>query len=73
MIQVVCFKCNKELNEPGGLLLSPPDKSGRVYKKHLCITCYDQLFEPEPDTRLFHQRPNETDEGYCKRVWESKS
>ena len=40
MIKVFCGKCKIELTEPGGIILGPPDVSGRVVKWHLCVRCY---------------------------------
>jgi hypothetical protein len=37
---IVCDRCNKNLKELGGILLSPPNKSGMVKKHHLCCGCY---------------------------------
>ena len=42
-IKPKCDKCGKELLDYGGILLSPPDTSGKVYKYHLCVTCYKEL------------------------------
>lgn len=41
-IQVYCV-CGRELVEPGGLLLSPPDDDGRCRKRHLCDVCYSGI------------------------------
>lgn len=38
-----CDKCKSELVDYGGILLSPPDVSGKVYKYHLCKACYAQI------------------------------
>ncbi len=35
-----CDKCENELDEFGGILLSPPDEENRVRKFHLCKKCY---------------------------------
>ena len=42
-IKPVCDKCGQELAEYGGILLSPPDKHGKVYKYHLCVACYEKI------------------------------
>ncbi|MCX6717922.1 MAG: hypothetical protein NTU76_04610 [Candidatus Taylorbacteria bacterium] len=44
-IKPKCDKCNKELEEFGGILLSPPDNDRRVIKYHLCINCYKKVEE----------------------------
>ena len=41
-IKPKCDKCRKELNEFGGILLSPPKKN-IVKKFHLCIECYKEI------------------------------
>ena len=40
---IICDFCSKELKEFGGLLFSPPDKSGKCNKNHLCKDCYNKL------------------------------
>ena len=40
-IKPTCDKCRKELDEFGGILLSPPDKNNQVTKNHLCKDCYN--------------------------------
>jgi hypothetical protein len=45
MIKVNCYRCNKELNELGAILFSPPNTGfigsyGKVDKFHLCKSCY---------------------------------
>jgi hypothetical protein len=42
-IEPVCNSCGKELKDFGGILLSPPDKVGRVKKFHLCKACYKEI------------------------------
>lgn len=39
-IRPKCDKCEEELKEFGGILLSPPDLQGMVKKSHLCVGCY---------------------------------
>ena len=41
-IKPKCDKCKKELNEFGGILLSPPKKN-MVKKFHLCQECYAEI------------------------------
>lgn len=49
MIQITCDGCKKDLEEPGGLLFSPQsfiaERYGYARKFHLCINCYEYLFE----------------------------
>ncbi len=40
MIKPKCCICNKELMDYGAILLSPPDKSNKITKKHICKSCY---------------------------------
>lgn len=42
-IKPLCEICKKELNDFGAILLSPPDNSNQVEKKHICKECYNQL------------------------------
>lgn len=42
-IKPTCDACKKELKEFGGILLSPPDKAGKVRKFHLCVPCYARI------------------------------
>ena len=42
-IKPVCKECGKELKDFGAILLSPPDKRGRVRKIHLCKGCFKRL------------------------------
>lgn len=57
MIKPICFKCKKELEEKGGILLSPPyinrslnnlqsivNGYDCVFKFHLCVECYSKVF-----------------------------
>ena len=54
MIKPICYKCCKELDRPGGILLSPPSikflddikqvESDHVFKFHLCVSCYSKVF-----------------------------
>ncbi len=41
-IRPKCDKCKKELEEFGGILLSPP-KNNLVKKFHLCRKCYQAI------------------------------
>lgn len=38
-----CDKCKIELDEFGGILLSPPDSENKVIKFHLCKRCYEEI------------------------------
>ena len=47
MLDIICLKCGNKLNEPGGLLFSPPKyiDSIQVNKTHLCIKCYKTIID----------------------------
>jgi len=38
-----CNKCKIELDNFGGILLSPPDKNSKVSKYHICQKCYADI------------------------------
>jgi len=40
MIKVLCYKCQKELDEQGALVFSPRYHDGVVAKLRLCIECW---------------------------------
>ncbi|MBU4070002.1 MAG: hypothetical protein KJ646_03385 [Nanoarchaeota archaeon] len=42
-IKPVCEKCKNELEDFGGILLSPPDENEKVKKSHLCKSCYEKI------------------------------
>lgn len=42
-IKPKCDFCGEELDEFGGILLSPPDKEEKVKKYHICKKCYAEL------------------------------
>lgn len=42
-IKPVCLSCKRELEEPGAILLSPPDSKGMIEKLHICVDCYRKL------------------------------
>jgi hypothetical protein len=44
-IQPHCDKCHQELQEFGGILLSPPDSENQVKKFHLCQKCYQEILK----------------------------
>jgi hypothetical protein len=47
MIDPKCDRCGKSMTEFGALYFSPPDKDGRVTKKHICVGCkplFEELF-----------------------------
>jgi hypothetical protein len=43
MIKPMCDRCGNELDDFGGILLSPPDAEGKVDKLHLCKDCYSAI------------------------------
>ncbi|MFH1248864.1 MAG: hypothetical protein V1660_01825 [archaeon] len=51
-IKPVCYKCKKELDDFGAILLSPPDSNNKLKKMHLCKECYEAItfsFTPTHD------------------------
>lgn len=48
-ISPVCDKCKLELNDFGGILLSPPNNDSEVKKFHLCKKCYGEIVEEFDD------------------------
>jgi len=46
-LTVTCRRCKQELDEPGGLLFSPPDQDpsyeDTVEKYHICVGCYEEI------------------------------
>lgn len=43
MINPKCDYCKKELNDYGAILFSPPDKSSKTLKHHICKDCYNKI------------------------------
>jgi hypothetical protein len=43
MIHPVCAICEQELTEPGAILLSPPDRKGKIKKYHICKKDFKRL------------------------------
>jgi hypothetical protein len=44
MLELRCDICRKQLQEPGGLLFSPPVKDGWVVEKyHVCVDCWPRV------------------------------
>ena len=43
MIDPHCDRCGRELDEPGAILLGPPDAEQKVLKHHLCQECYEVI------------------------------
>lgn len=42
MIKPICDRCGKELEDFGGILLSPPE-GRKVSKFHMCKACYGEV------------------------------
>ena len=42
-IKPICKDCERELKSFGAILLSPPDKRGKVRKIHLCKECFKRV------------------------------
>lgn len=39
-IDINCAICHEELNEPGAIFLSPPDRTGKVLRSDMCRRCW---------------------------------
>lgn len=57
MIHVHCDFCGDELEELGGILLSPPLDDGTVAKDHLCVDCYEDLIGLNDDEEEIECKP----------------
>lgn len=45
-VKFKCFRCRKELCEPGALIFSPPNtnaEAAQVTKFHICVSCFGDL------------------------------
>lgn len=42
-LHINCDICEEELNEPGAIILDPPDSDDCVYKMHICKKCWHRL------------------------------
>jgi hypothetical protein len=43
MLNVRCIRCDKELNEPGALLITSPCEDMRCAKYHICVKCEKKI------------------------------
>lgn len=43
-MDVVCDRCERPLDQPGGLVFGVPD-NGKVRKFHICVTCWPRLWD----------------------------
>ncbi len=50
-MKINCYVCNKQLDEPGAILISPPFKMNNdnsicsVHKYHICTKCFKPLMD----------------------------
>lgn len=42
-MKIQCSDCGEDLEEPGALVFSPPDKADYCQKLHLCVDCWEDL------------------------------
>ncbi len=42
-IKPKCDMCNKELDDFGAIILSPPNADSQVQKYHICKDCYKEI------------------------------
>ena len=45
MIKPTCDKCKNELDDFGGIILSPPNENNQVSKYHICKDCYNRIIK----------------------------
>lgn len=50
-ISPTCTLCGEELDEPGAILLGPPNKFDNVKKRHICTRCFDSVMNIFNDLR----------------------
>lgn len=43
MIEVICNRCEEEMDSPGALVFSPPDREGGCLKIHICRVCWGHV------------------------------
>lgn len=43
-MKIDCGACSSELEELGALVFTAPDVDGHVSKIHLCVECFDAIF-----------------------------
>lgn len=53
VIDPICDKCGKQLNEFGAVLLSPPDKENNVKKFNICKDCYGNYANSLAKQKIF--------------------
>ena len=71
MIKVYCRKCNKELDEQGGLVFSIPDGM-RVSKSHICRECHSGLIswmDNLPEKNVIKLTAAEIQSGHDRVRW----
>lgn len=44
-LKLKCDACGHVLKEPGALVFSPPDQVDHVRKLHICIQCFERLYQ----------------------------
>jgi hypothetical protein len=44
-LKIACMMCHNELQEPGAIVLSSPNKKGFCVKHHICVDCEKILDE----------------------------
>lgn len=51
-VKVKCEICKRELDQPGAIVISPPDEDGVVQHHNVCKDCYEGYSKEESDTIL---------------------
>lgn len=72
-IEVICAKCEEELDEPGGLIFGPPDAiDGKAAKLHLCVDCYSlvqfSIMSKAPTIPMMHEEGKDYVLGYMCQI-----
>ena len=45
MLEIDCYICGDELNEPGGLMFSPINAWSELEKNHICKRCWELVWD----------------------------
>lgn len=64
VLVIRCNWCFAIWEEPGALVITPPDKAGGCTKIHVCVACYARVIHPGP------RDANSDAHGPCKALQE---
>ena len=71
MIEIICDKCRNPLNEPGGLIFSPPIEAAKVQfavKTHICQGCWKSYLHWLSQSTQAEKRIAELDLKYAQAM-----